>query len=154
MSYSGIRTGDARITRSLRLLSNHCAIRASIYTVWCRCAWHVLFSWNILTFMEVTNISVLFWGAICPEFICNTAEQVSFKLYGCLTYMYIMWFSLKYLNSYGSYEHFLLVLGLGCTCSENATWTVSSKIFTLVYMITFMRGRWLLLFMAIGQSIT
>jgi hypothetical protein len=28
MSHSGIRTGDARITRSLRLRSNHCATRA------------------------------------------------------------------------------------------------------------------------------
>jgi hypothetical protein len=42
--------------------------------------------------MEVMDIFFSFWGfwvvlAICPEFISNTAEQISFKLYAHLSYV-------------------------------------------------------------------
>jgi hypothetical protein len=39
--------------------------------------------WNHLVRLSI-HLSV---DAICPEFICNTAEQISFKLYACLTYI-------------------------------------------------------------------
>jgi hypothetical protein len=53
--------------------------------------------------------------AICQEFISNTTEHISFKLYAYVSYIYNVvihvLFSLKYFKSYGSYGHFLLGYG-------------------------------------------